>query len=122
MKKLANGKNNIEALDARGSDSSVLLVILAIECARTFQTFVVVASKPNAYSVGHEPRQQSPSDGERPTSPMHHCHPVLTAGDLQYFDGGDAWFTPLAKIAIDQTAFAFTWNSLYLVMLGEPES
>ena len=41
---------------------------------------------------------------------------------LQYFDGGDAWFTPVAKIAVDQTAFALIWNSLYLVMLGEQSS
>jgi protein Mpv17 len=35
-----------------------------------------------------------------------------------YFDGGDAWYTPLAKIAVDQTAFAATWNTLYYFMLG----
>lgn len=38
---------------------------------------------------------------------------------LQYFDGGDAWFTPLAKIAVDQTVFAATWNTLYYFMLGK---
>ena len=41
---------------------------------------------------------------------------------LQYFDGGDAWYTPLAKILVDQTAFAFSWNTLYLVMLGRQRS
>lgn len=35
-----------------------------------------------------------------------------------YFDGGDAWFTPLAKIVIDQTLFAASWNTLYYFMLG----
>jgi hypothetical protein len=38
---------------------------------------------------------------------------------MQYFDGGDAWFTPLAKIVIDQTLFAATWNTLYYLMLGQ---
>lgn len=36
----------------------------------------------------------------------------------KYFDGGDAWFTPLAKIVVDQTAFAASWNTLYYFMLG----
>ena len=39
---------------------------------------------------------------------------------MQYFDGGDAWFTPLAKIAVDQTLFAASFNTLYYFMLGEP--
>jgi hypothetical protein len=38
---------------------------------------------------------------------------------VQYFDGGDAWFTPLAKIVVDQTAFAASWNTLYYFMLGK---
>ena len=38
---------------------------------------------------------------------------------VQYFEGGDAWYAPLAKIAIDQTVFAATWNSLYYFMLGQ---
>ena len=38
---------------------------------------------------------------------------------MQYFDGGDAWFTPIAKIFVDQTAFAASWNTLYYVLLGE---
>ena len=37
---------------------------------------------------------------------------------LQYFDGGDAWYTPAAKILIDQSLFAASWNALYYVMLG----
>ncbi len=36
----------------------------------------------------------------------------------QYFDGGDAWYTPLFKIAVDQTAWSVLWNSLYYVLLG----
>ncbi|KAK9835318.1 hypothetical protein WJX81_001525 [Elliptochloris bilobata] len=35
-----------------------------------------------------------------------------------YFDGGDAWYTPLFKIAVDQTAWSVTWNSLYYILLG----
>ena len=38
---------------------------------------------------------------------------------MQYFDGGDAWYTPLAKIAVDQTLFAASFNTLYYFMLGE---
>ena len=45
--------------------------------------------------------------------------PALTRMCAQYFDGGDAWFTPLFKIAVDQTAWSVAWNSLYYVMLGE---
>lgn len=45
--------------------------------------------------------------------------PALTRLRAQYFDGGDAWFTPLFKIAVDQTAWSVAWNSLYYVMLGE---
>jgi protein Mpv17 len=36
----------------------------------------------------------------------------------KYFDGGDAWFAPLAKIAVDQTVWSVTWNSLYYILLG----
>ena len=43
-------------------------------------------------------------------SELHYC--------LQYFDGGDAWFTPIAKILVDQTAFAASWNTLYYLLLG----
>jgi hypothetical protein len=38
----------------------------------------------------------------------------------QYFDGGDAWYTPLFKIMVDQSAWSVAWNSLYYVLLGEP--
>ena len=38
----------------------------------------------------------------------------------QYFDGGDAWYTPLFKIVVDQSAWSVAWNSVYYVLLGEP--
>ncbi len=40
----------------------------------------------------------------------------------QYFDGGDAWYTPLFKIVVDQSAWSVAWNSLYYVLLGEPRA
>ena len=45
--------------------------------------------------------------------------PALTRLRAQYFDGGDAWYTPLFKITVDQTAWSVAWNSLYYVLLGE---
>ena len=36
---------------------------------------------------------------------------------VQFFT--DQWFTPIIKIAIDQTIWAVSWNSLYYYLLGE---
>ena len=60
-------------------------------------------------------RLSTASEGEHPSSGV----PALTRLRAQYFDGGDAWFTPLFKIAVDQTAWSVAWNSLYYVLLGE---
>ena len=35
-----------------------------------------------------------------------------------FFGGGDAWYAPLACLALDQTMFAFSWNALHATALG----
>ena len=39
-------------------------------------------------------------------------------GAAQYFQGGDAWWLPFIKVAVDQTLWAAAWNASYLLALG----